>query len=140
MKRLISLFAIILAGNALASDPKCSDPIPLPLGGVTASIEWTQAPDTQDEAKMLLRFWNSKTGTPQGPYVDPQGDVFVDLWMDMGGHGHGSAPTKIARKEAGVFEVKRVYFPMIGDWQVRIHRKLGTQVLERVPCIQAVSQ
>ncbi len=51
--------------------------------------------------------------------VDPQ-DLKIDLWMSMGGHGHGSAPVKIVKQNNGVYYVSEAYFVMPGQWQIRI--------------------
>ena len=48
-------------------------------------------------------------------------DLKVKLWMDMGGHGHGSAPVEIATMdEANHFKITNAWFVMAGPWLVQI--------------------
>ena len=44
----------------------------------------------------------------------------IDLWMDMGGHGHGSAPLKVTPVNSSVYNVKNAYFVMKGTWLIRV--------------------
>lgn len=44
----------------------------------------------------------------------------VDLWMQMGQHGHGSAPLVVKRKYSQTFDISHAYFVMKGEWQVRV--------------------
>jgi len=51
--------------------------------------------------------------------------VKADLWMQMGHHGHGSAPLKITPLAAGEFDVTNAYFVMKGTWQIRVTYQQG---------------
>lgn len=44
----------------------------------------------------------------------------VDLWMQMGHHGHGSSPVDIVQNANGVYLVTNAWFVMRGKWDVRI--------------------
>jgi len=44
----------------------------------------------------------------------------IDLWMQMGSHGHGSAPLKYSNVDENHFAVSRAFFPMKGLWQIRV--------------------
>jgi len=58
-----------------------------------ASITWTKNPSEEEKGEFTLRFWKKSEGTENGPYVTPNRDVFVKLWMpDM---GHGSSPVTL---------------------------------------------
>ena len=46
--------------------------------------------------------------------------VFSDLWMNMGHHGHGSAPITTNKLTTGIYRTENVYFVMKGKWQVRV--------------------
>ncbi len=49
-------------------------------------------------------------------------NVSVKLWMDMGGHGHGSAPVQIeALDELNHFHISNAWFVMRGTWQVIVN-------------------
>lgn len=50
----------------------------------------------------------------------------VDLWMQMGSHGHGSSPLKVTQLAPGKFDVTKAYFVMKGKWQIRVTYKLGS--------------
>lgn len=79
-------------------------------------IEWTEPP-RMGESKFLLKIWNSKTGSANGPYQDPTSKLHVFLWMPS--MGHGSSPVKINRTAAGEYEVTNVYFIMGGQWELK---------------------
>jgi hypothetical protein len=92
-------------------------------GKLCGAVEWISFPSLSDEARIVLRFWDPIQGSESsGPWVDPEGQLQVSLWMNMGGHGHGSRPTTIRRVQAGVFEVRHLYFVMLGTWDLRIQR------------------
>jgi hypothetical protein len=117
-------FALLITSSLLGSldsahgDPAC--PIEFPKAGLCAAFDWLVIPTTENEAKLTLRFWDMATSKPIGPYKDPTDRLALELMMDMGGgHGHGSAPTRFARKAAGVYEFSRLFFVMLGDWQMK---------------------
>ncbi len=47
----------------------------------------------------------------------------VDLWMQMGNHGHGSSPLMVTPLAPGEFDVTKAYFVMKGKWQIRVTYK-----------------
>lgn len=51
--------------------------------------------------------------------------VSARLWMDMGGHGHGSTPTRIAEAEGGCFAVTALNFVMSGPWEIQLSYQDG---------------
>ncbi|WP_413294373.1 FixH family protein [Bdellovibrio sp. HCB185ZH] len=51
----------------------------------------------------------------------------VDLWMNMGHHGHGSSPVDIVENANGVYLVTNAWFVMPGQWNVRIDFNLNGQ-------------
>jgi len=86
-----------------------------------ANVHWSQGPQTPAESEFILKFWNSKNATENGPYNDPAQNPSVVLWMPS--MGHGSSPVKVEKLETGVYRIKRVYFIMSGEWEVRISLK-----------------
>lgn len=50
----------------------------------------------------------------------------VDLWMQMGQHGHGSSPLKVIPVAPGEFDVTKAFFVMRGAWQIRVTYKQGS--------------
>ena len=108
--------------HTACADSECS--IEFPRAGLCASYSWIVEPATDQEAKMLLKFWDKASSKPTGPYVDPAEKLGLEPFMDMGGgHGHGSAPTRYTRKEAGVYEFRRIFLVMLGDWQLKFQRR-----------------
>ncbi|MFP5520210.1 MAG: FixH family protein [Bdellovibrionia bacterium] len=81
---------------------------------VCALISFPAAPQVNVDSPFQLSFTDTE-GNP----VEPQG-LFVDLWMDMGHHSHGSAPVKIEQKSPYEFVVSNVYFVMRGLWAIRV--------------------
>lgn len=88
---------------------------------ICAEINWTQGPQTPAESEFILKFWNAQTAKSTGPYMDPVQNLSVVLWMPS--MGHGSSPVKIEKIENGIYRVRRVYFIMPGDWEVRMFLK-----------------
>lgn len=76
----------------------------------------TDAPFTTSQEARFQLFLESS---------DQKEIVFVkaDLWMQMGHHGHGSAPLGITRIAPGHFDVVNAYFVMLGTWQIRVTYK-----------------
>ncbi|WP_408096565.1 FixH family protein [Peredibacter sp. HCB2-198] len=49
--------------------------------------------------------------------------VKVDLWMQMGNHGHGSSPLKVVAVAPNEYDVTKAFFVMKGQWQIRVKYK-----------------
>jgi hypothetical protein len=140
-------FALLLLGcvdspllhhaNAQKSDPDQKNECPLAFARFDAcgAIEWRTMPTNEEKGAFQISFWNSKTGSASGPYVDPGKTVSVKLWMpDM---GHGSSPVKItAALDAngapvpGRYHATEVYFVMGGTWEIWVQLRDGAVVLE----------
>lgn len=81
---------------------------------ICAKINFLAPPKANVNSPFEILFLD-KDGQPTTH--DP---VFVDLWMNMGGHGgHGSAPVKLSYVGEGLYSVDNVYFVMKGPWQIR---------------------
>ncbi|WP_413557373.1 FixH family protein [Bdellovibrio sp. HCB209] len=103
--------------------PTTSCTLELANSELCASVEWTTGPQSPQESEFILKFWKN-TDTPQGPYLDPSSTLSVILWMPS--MGHGSSPVTIEKIQDGVYRVRRVFFIMPGDWEVRVFLKNGT--------------
>lgn len=122
--------------NAEAAVPAASCPFVFADQGLCASLEWKTLPTDEQKGAFVLRFWDSRSGTEHGPYVNPPYSVGVKLWMpDM---GHGSSPVKIAQAAdasgaalPGVFNVTDVYFVMGGHWEIWVQLKQDKQVVSQ---------
>lgn len=138
MKYLVLIFLFL---NACARpdyiDPKIASQSQQPPHGcalelknsaLCASVEWTSGPQSPQESEFILKFWNN-TGAVQGPYADPANTLSVILWMPS--MGHGSSPVTIEKIQEGVYRVRRVFFIMPGDWEVRVFLKNGTTTVDQ---------
>lgn len=101
----------------------------LAQSGLCASLTWTQGPVSPAESEFILKFWNAAYSSENGPYVDPTNNLSVVLWMPS--MGHGSSPVTIEKLESGVFRVRRVYFIMPGEWEIRTFLKNGATVIDQ---------
>lgn len=94
-----------------------------------ASIEWVQGPRSSSESEFVVKFWNKGLATMQGPYADPVQSLSIVLWMPS--MGHGSSPVKIEKLQEGVFRVRKVFFIMPGDWEIRFIYKNQNLVVDQ---------
>lgn len=66
------------------------------------------------------------------PFSSPNNEVAqnvkVDLWMQMGNHGHGSAPVQLTSLSNNKYKVENAWFVMKGEWQVRVDFEIAGQV------------
>jgi hypothetical protein len=74
-----------------------------------ADLNWTTGPVVNQASAFNLSFDRSYL-----PYT-----LKVDVWMQMGGHGHGSRPVVMRNLSDSQVEVSQVWFVMKGKWQVR---------------------
>ncbi|MEK2688405.1 FixH family protein [Bdellovibrio sp. GT3] len=140
MKFLILLF---LAFSACARpdyiDPKLNEStqtnsgdeclLQLAHANLCAKLEWTLGPQSPAESEFILKFWSKTDSVSAGTLVDPENTLSAILWMPS--MGHGSSPVTIEKIETGVYRIRRVYFIMPGDWEVRIYLKNGTTVIDQ---------
>ncbi len=112
-----------------------SCPLVFPKAGLCASVSWTSGPSAEAMNSLVLKFWNQKDATAQGPYSNPSQTVMVKLWMPS--MGHGSSPITLHHKQdsthtdlTGQFEASNVYFVMPGAWDLHIQLKDGSTVIE----------
>lgn len=52
--------------------------------------------------------------------------VKIDLWMQMGSHGHGSSPLKVTPVAPGEYDITKAFFVMKGEWQIRVTYSKGS--------------
>jgi len=104
-------------------------PMTYTKSGLCASLTWTRGPISPDESEFLLKFWDAETSSENGPYEDPTSTLSVVLWMPS--MGHGSSPVTIEKIETGIYRVRRVYFIMPGEWEIRTFLKVGTTITDQ---------
>lgn len=124
-----TIIMTFLAGNSFAQNHENQGPghsgdhhklcpIFLPISDVCAQIEFTKGPFNGDESQFIIKFFEHQSAHGEHVMVDPQ-NLKIDLWMNMGHHGHGSSPVKIVKQDRGVYYVSEVYFVMPGRWSIR---------------------
>jgi hypothetical protein len=104
-------------------------PFSFPKAGLCASWTWIDVPAVEVELSASVKFWNAKTGTPNGPYVAPSSAFRPYLWMPS--MGHGSSPIRVTPQETGTFLLEGIFFSMPRDWTLNIELKLGNNELEK---------
>ncbi|MBK7891132.1 MAG: FixH family protein [Bdellovibrionales bacterium] len=80
-----------------------------------AHLGFKAEPNSTDATEFMLHFMPAAS-------LDPKEikNVTVTLWMDMGGHGHGSSPVTITMLDYIRYTVSDAYFVMQGEWQVKV--------------------
>ena len=76
---------------------------------ICADLTWTQGPVLNQPSSFVLKF-----DRDYSPYK-----LKVDIWMQMGSHGHGSRPLIMRSISQTEVEFTQAYFVMAGKWQVR---------------------
>lgn len=93
-------------------------------------LGFEEAPEVEKESQFTVHIVG-----PQNTISQIRG-AKVDLWMDMGGHGHGSAPVKVQRLKVDHFFVTEAFFVMKGEWQVRVQVQTTTQKYDFIIPVQ----
>jgi hypothetical protein len=133
MKLLVSVITLIASitltstahaeMNGAPASPKagdlseivCSESAP----ALCAQLLYKTDINSKDEGKFQVLV--------QGFDGAPLQNFKVDLWMQMGHHGHGSSPVDIVENANGVYLVTNAWFVMAGKWNVRIDFNLNGQ-------------
>lgn len=103
--------------DTVVTNPSC--PIHFAQQNVCADIHFIQAPKVGQSSDFHVVFYTlnadgSKTTIPAH-------NVMVDLWMNMGSHGHGAPPLTHHQHSDSSWMLTDVYFVMAGKWQIRVH-------------------
>jgi hypothetical protein len=94
-----------------------------------ATLGWVKEPTRDEEGSFKLFFFNHDQGLAQRPIgVDPDGTVFVKLWMPEMGHGSQKVVTSHSKNDQGdevegEYDSTEVYFVMSGKWEVIVQLK-----------------
>jgi len=92
-----------------------------------AKLKFDKEPSRSYSSDFKIFFKDIKSGKP----VMPKEAVYPYLWMKMkNGHEHGSAKVEITR-EKDHFDVKNVWFVMIGNWELFLTLKKDGKILEK---------
>lgn len=79
---------------------------------VCAHLQYTTDINASAEGRFLVVLQ-----TPEQQAVQ---NFKLDLWMQMGHHGHGSSPVEISDLGHNQFAITNAWFVMPGQWMVRI--------------------
>lgn len=80
---------------------------------ISSEVDFT----TTSEGRFLLKLKATEDQTLQLNKVD--------LWMQMGHHGHGSSPLKVTQLSHLEYDITKAYFVMKGLWQIRVSYTLN---------------
>ncbi|WP_413568118.1 FixH family protein [Bdellovibrio sp. HCB117] len=115
--------ALLIAGLLFSANARAQAgaacPVYFKTSNVCASVEFTKGPSDSEESQFLVKFYGYASANGEPVMVDPQ-NLKVDLWMNMGHHGHGSGPVKVVKQDQGIYFVSEAYFVMAGRWQIRL--------------------
>lgn len=95
---------------------------------VCASAKFVSTPNSSSEGAFQLNLQ-----TPDNKVAQ---NVKVDLWMQMGNHGHGSSPVQLAYLAENTYQVEKAWFVMTGSWQVRIEFQVDEQSYKLILPVQ----
>ena len=109
---LASIFALVSFSSAAfaakageASNKLCNE-----TATVCAQLQYTTDINSSAEGKFVVTLQ-----TPEAVQ-----NFKLDLWMQMGHHGHGSSPVEISDLGHNQFAISNAWFVMPGQWLVRI--------------------
>lgn len=104
--------------NSFLTTSDLSCPIKFSNSNWCAKIEWNIGPASNQENFFTLKFWDHRFGTRSGPYLSPTSKIDIKATMPL--MPHGSSPIKVLQVNQGIYQVRRLYFFMPGDWIIRI--------------------
>jgi len=73
LKYLLLSFVFLFFVNPIHAESTC--PLAFPSQNLCASLEWTQGPSADEESAFEIKLWNRESGSSQGPYQDPLGEL-----------------------------------------------------------------
>jgi len=133
LKYFVFLGGLFFLGPAWADEavPTATCPTFFTRQNLCAGILWSVLPPHGEKGQFTIRFWQPENGSlEKGPFIDPQGQVGVELWRPQ--TNHAGPNVVIARVENGVYQVTRVYFFAAGVWDIRLQIKKDGKIDEQV--------
>lgn len=109
-----------LSGRA-AKITKTTCPLKFSNLGLCSEINWTVGPTVDQESSFVVTFWNDKSGSPSGPWVEPQAQVSAFTRMTCCGSVFFPKVSKLAE---GKYLVSGIKFTP-GQWEVYVQLKAG---------------
>ena len=108
--------------RALSVQRSC--PLKFAQSGLCGDIQWVSGPSADKESSFYVTFWDDKTGSAQGPWIEPSGQVGAFIRMTC--CGSVFFPT-VSKAETGKYLVSKVKFTP-GKWEVYVQLKKGNDV------------
>ncbi|MGE9744101.1 serine protease spb1 [Bdellovibrio bacteriovorus] len=118
-KSFLLVTGLVLASATVSAQQSADCPLYFPGSELCASVEFAQAPTESADSPFVLKVYDH-TSTASAPALVDPAQMKVDLWMNMGHHGHGTSPVKIEKQEVGTFLISEAYFVMPGKWLIRV--------------------
>ncbi|MFV8257882.1 serine protease spb1 [Bdellovibrio bacteriovorus] len=118
-KNFMLAAGLMLASVTASAQQSADCPLSFPGSELCATIEFAQAPNQNTDSPFILKVYD-QTSTASVPVLVDPAQLKVDLWMNMGHHGHGTSPVKIEKQEVGTFLISEAYFVMPGKWLIRV--------------------
>ncbi|MGE5085302.1 MAG: FixH family protein [Bacillota bacterium] len=109
------LSLLVFSTSAFAAAPKAGENsanICNETATICAQLQYLTDINASNEGKFQV-----VVTTPQQESVQ---NFKLDLWMQMGHHGHGSSPVEIAEVGPNQFTISNAWFVMPGQWNVRV--------------------
>ena len=120
LKNVIFVAAMMLSFVAMAHDGDHSPDVCSALNPkVCAHLGHMTKLNSTDEVQFVAHV-----ETPQNKAIT---NLKLDLWMQMGHHGHGSSPVKLTQLTTNKYRVTEAYFVMTGTWLVRLSFQFENQ-------------
>jgi len=118
---IFSLTAFAHEGVDEPNDPGHTPNVCSPMNAtVCAHLKFNSKISTQEEGRFIIHVLTLMN--------QPVQNLKADIWMEMMGHSHGSAPLNIMPlAEDNHFEVTNAWFVMPGTWTVRIEFTLSNE-------------
>ena len=80
-------------------------------------LQWIEGPRLKQDDRLLVKFHRPNLFDQTRTVVDPSANL-IEVSPSMPTMDHGTFPTQITKHDIGTFEVKPVYFSMVGPWRV----------------------
>lgn len=104
----------------------------LPVSRSCTAFAWEKPQEGRKPGIGLLKIWRPNRADRSPVPVDPGENVEVVLWMPHMGGGHGSDPVTVEAADVGTYRLRRVFFSMPGEWEIRVFIKTGGNVIDQV--------
>lgn len=101
----------------------------MPVSGTALWLSWESFPTEEEFGSFILKFGRANRADGSAIPSDIDGQIEVVLWMPS--MGHGSSPVTVEKVDVGTYRASEVFFTMPGDWEIRVQRKSGGNILEQ---------